>query len=233
MLLNLPQVTLYGLDLVSPEKTLAALQLSMRWVQFAEVVLVTTTKFQRAYQSNSAGIRVVGLPYKEAGPRVEYERLACFYAGQVVQTSHVLHLEWDACIANPLAWQPEWLTLDYIGAPWPRHYEVGWPACEEYNCVGNGGFSLRSVRLYSLLETLLSNLSLADEEGLVKHDSWIGRTLRPYLQHKGMAFGTPQQAARFACENQFYSGQFGLHGVATFWKNGFALPVNSLNERGI
>ncbi len=56
-----------------------------------------------------------------------------------VETSHALCIQWDGYVLRGQAWDPAFLTYDYIGAPWP-HFSDG-------HNVGNGGFSLRSRRL--------------------------------------------------------------------------------------
>lgn len=59
-----------------------------------------------------------------------------------VHASHVLVVQHDGYVINGSAWKNEFLQYDYIGAPWT--YTDG-------RNVGNGGFSLRSVRLHAVL----------------------------------------------------------------------------------
>jgi hypothetical protein len=216
MLVKLPTVTLFGIDCVEPNRLAAAFRWSMRFVDFARVVLVTEVS---KLTTDHAGMEVVD--HKEGG-RLDYEVDALTLAHGLTDTPHVLHCEWDAMVANPLAWNEEWLKCDYIGAPWPRHYANGWPTCDAHNCVGNGGFSLRSRRLYERCKEAVKGQE--DGPGMRVHDAWIGRTLRPWLEREGLVFATPAEAYRFSCENAVYSGQFGIHGTTTFSQNNIKLP---------
>lgn len=214
MLLDLPTVTLLGIDCVEPGRLLRAMRQSSMFVRFGDRVLVTGQALKESH-----GIRVVR---QKQGGRLDYEVAAATQGHRLTSTSHVLHMEWDSLVANWQAWNQGWLEYDYIGAPWPEHYQNGWPVCTSANCVGNAGFSLRSRRLYELCERAYHELE--DHEGIRVHDAWICRTLRPWLEREGIRFAPPEVAARFSCENQVYSGQFGLHGVSTFVLNGIKLP---------
>lgn len=53
-----------------------------------------------------------------------------------IDTSHVLIVQRDGWILNPLSWDDKWLQYDYIA-----------PLFVQHDDVGSGGFSMRSKRL--------------------------------------------------------------------------------------
>jgi hypothetical protein len=116
----------------------------------------------------------------------------------LIKTSHVLIVQWDGFVLHPAAWSDEFLSFDYIGAPWNHIPEP----CS----VGNGGFSLRSLRLLQALESPAIVPTHPE-------DICICVTNRAALQAQGMRFAPPALARRFAVEEDPLSPQvFGFHG---------------------
>src|SRR5438552_4454282 len=111
-MLALDTVTLLGIDLWKPERTLRALMKSASQATFAEVVLLT----RQAIAVPSCVLLEVRTELVE--DRIEYERSVLTLTPDLFRTSHVLYTEWDAWIENPEAWKPVWLTYSMIGAPW-------------------------------------------------------------------------------------------------------------------
>jgi hypothetical protein len=124
--------------------------------------------------------------------------------GRYIETSHVLLIQWDGFVVNPMSWNDEFLDYDYIGARW------GW--LTDGHAVGNGGFSLRSKRL---LEAL-GDPHIAELE---PEDVAICRTYRAYLESAhGIRFAPEGVADRFAFEATYPTGlPFGFHGLFNFW----------------
>jgi hypothetical protein len=233
MILDIPSVTLLAIDCFTPEKTLRAMEFSARWVRFADVILLTD---RRKFQLSSTDyIGRIKLIHHEEGDRkairqqapwnpplpADYELARMQMPAQVVTTPHYLAIEWDSAVLNPPAWRNEWLEYDYIGAPWPPHLEPGWPECDgETNAVGNGGFSLQSLRYARAIKE--GTEIFAGDPGMISSDMWPCRTLRPWLEEKhGIRFAPPRVAWDFSCENRIYSGQFGFHGRWTAEMNGW------------
>lgn len=121
-----------------------------------------------------------------------------------VATSHVLIVQHDGYIVNPLAWKQDWLRYDYIGAPW-----------EKWKVVGNGGFSLRSKKL------LEATAKIAPGELPHPEDSWICYRHRNDLCNLfGLKFAPYEIASRFAFEGRSYDGKE-WKGLPTQWANQF------------
>ena len=113
---------------------------------------------------------------------------------------------------------------DYIGASWPRE-SAG-------RDVGNGGFSLRSKKLYQAildlrqrytLETLIQRLTQNEicEDKFVGHsipeDNLICKIYRPTLEQQyGIRFAPAELADRFSIETNagspWLGSSFGFHG---------------------
>lgn len=228
MLLDLSSVTLLSIDCHRPDRTLSAMRWSRRFVKFSKAVLVTDLeKFPRFRPSDVCLVPTRQSDRKTSPPGLPNLKLAIDYELAILRetplhftTSHVLYQEWDSAVLNPSAWDTKWLQFDYVGAPWPHHTDLGWPPCDITNSVGNGGFSLKSKRLCEAVR--LASLDCnADPAAMLISDAWICRTIRPSLEAQGLKFASPSTAARFSCENQIYSGQFGFHGKATARLNGW------------
>lgn len=224
-MLTLPNVTLLAIDTIDPLRTVKAMRYSLLQVKFAEAVLVTT----RGIFNIPDMVRTIGgrgridqirVEFVEPGPRSNYERQIICDLPRWSMTRHCLFQEWDAAVMNPNAWNPDWLYYDFIGAPWPYDFhEFGYPPCTKENCVGNGGFSLRSLDF--CLKTWELFQTHGGKEALRLSDAWICRTIRPTMEVAGMKFAPEEEALKFSCENRFYNGQFGIHGKNTIAINGW------------
>lgn len=125
---------------------------------------------------------------------------------KLIKTNHCLIVQYDGYPLNYSAWNPKWLELDYIGAPW-----INYPWDRELS-VGNGGFSLRSKKL-------LDRVSQFEYEGNEPEDAFICRTKGMILKKEGYKFATIEEAYSFSIENTYYKGQFGFHGKGTVLMN--------------
>lgn len=155
---------------------------------------------------------------------------------EIVDTDFNVINHYDGFAVNKNAWTDDFLTYDYIGAIWP-FYPV------DAN-VGNGGFSLRSKKLYdALLDLKVSHLSsdysmseLGLEKGthtvrghngewLIPEDVIICKIHRNILQSKyDIKFAPPDIANRWSIEGNMNSewlgkslGFHGRHGVARYY----------------
>lgn len=229
-MLSLPQITLMGIDVVTPERTAMALQQSCRWVDFGRVVLLTNlginkgmdglhrdgVEIKHIYESDTMA---KPMPWHKPLP-VDYEMDNLLRPAEYCNRGYVLFCEHDAGVLNPLAWEPEFLKYDFIGAPWVRHNDPGWTACDgETNNVGNFGFSLRSKRFCDAIAEAVQKHR--GDPAMISSDRWACRTMRPWLEKRGVKFAPWQVAMRFSAENVIYSGQFGYHGRLTAEMNGW------------
>lgn len=139
----------------------------------------------------------------------DYSKFCIKALGQYFSTSHVLIFQWDGFVLHPDQWSNQYLNYDYIGAPW-------W--FEDSMNVGNGGFSLRSKKLYNTLATMDVDMSLptGETEG---EDRFLCRGLiRAVLEKEhGIRFAPEKVAQHFSKEfSDFGMPTFGFHGFANF-----------------
>jgi len=143
---------------------------------------------------------------------------------KTVDTDFNLVVQADGYAVNAQAWTDEFLQYDYIGASWPQ--EIAQRA------VGNGGFSLRSKKLYRALLDLRRRYSLEDmtqrltqndicEDKFVGYsipeDNLICKIYRPTLEKQyGIRFAPAELADRFSVETNagspWFGTSFGFHG---------------------
>lgn len=126
-----------------------------------------------------------------------------------VLTSHALIIHQDGYVINPELWNPEWLNLDYIGAPWPLpqddySYRDEWGQIVR---VGNS-VSLRSKKLMDLVATR----PMVFHHGNNNEDGQICCWNRQWLISQGCKFATLNQAVHFSREHSIPENE----GVETF-----------------
>jgi hypothetical protein len=180
--LKLPDVTLFGIDSLDFGRLQKAAEISQRGIEFGDVVLLSEPH----------------LKGKEA-----YSEFMIKNLWEHIHTNHVLVIQWDGYVLSAAAWDDAFLSVDYIGSPWGFH---------DRKNVGNGGFSLRSMKL------LRAVAFDAHIDTFHPEDDVICRKFRPYLEQKhGIKFATEDMANAFGIEaygthDKKYSGQFGFHG---------------------
>ncbi len=144
-----------------------------------------------------------------------------------VETSHCLYVQADGFVVNADLWKEEFLKFDYIGAPWPNKIQmdpnlVGSPGLPgpipilnmKENCVGSGGFSLRSRKL---LKTIAKISYDSLKIPIKNEDLMICHYLYKEMIDKGIRFAPPKLAAQFAMEGwhhlygQNVNSVFGFH----------------------
>lgn len=130
----------------------------------------------------------------------DYNRMMVKELADHIETDHVLIAQYDGFIANPERWSHDFLDYDYIGAPWPQF--------DRHN-VGNGGFSLRSRRLLTVLRDM--DVALDDRpEDIAICQLWRSRL----EQRHGIHFAPTDVARRFSYESGPSTGpSFGFHGL--------------------
>lgn len=116
-----------------------------------------------------------------------------FEAPKHFRMDYAMSVHEDGFMLEPSLWTPEFLSCDYIGAPWAD------------GVVGNSGFSISSRKLFNTVMTFPPN----DDPS----DAFVCRTHRDTLQNAGIRFAQVDLALRFSTEetgNDLPS--FGFHG---------------------
>jgi hypothetical protein len=120
--------------------------------------------------------------------------------------THFLVFQWDGFPCRYELWEDDFLNYDYVGAPWPV------TGCSDDYIVGNGGFSLRSRKLYNLIKKLgIKNDYI---EGAAE-DVHLCVNQRSVLESAGVRFAPSDLAAKFSRESHFHKNPcFGFHGIS-------------------
>lgn len=191
MKINLPNVTLLGIDCLDIDRLIEVSAICEDEATFGDVKLLSS-------QERPGNKRVVKIPHLSY---IDISRFIIKDLYRFVSTDFVLIIQHDGFILNSSAWLDTFLNYDYIGAPWWFH--------DAHN-VGNGGFSLRSRRL--------CEMTARDERIVEFHaeDFKIGRTYRHYLEEQGAKFAPEYLAKRFSFEGSLkrglkWNGEFGFH----------------------
>jgi hypothetical protein len=192
---RLDDVTLCCVDTAQPIAAARAVRVSTEQCAFAAAILFTDRE-----------VDVPGVEVRRIAPldASTYSRFMLRELVSHVTTPFALVVQWDGYVLSGTDWDNDFLEFDYIGAPWFWH-----PPGQQ---VGNGGFSLRSHRLLTML---------ANDDFPVGHpeDDLICRKWRPELEGRGIKFADPGTAARFAFERDLIPGpRFGFHGMFNFWR---------------
>lgn len=120
-----------------------------------------------------------------------------FELPKYVFTSHAMIIHQDGYVINPHRWNPEWLDLDYIGAPWllpVDDYSYRTPSGKLIR-VGNS-VSLRSKKLMGLIATRPMNFHYGNNN----EDGQICVWERDWLEEQGCRFASLEQACAFSKE---------------------------------
>jgi len=194
-MLNLDQVTLFCVDNRTPDLSILAMQQCLKKAYFKDAILVTdTTKIMNAPDN----IRMI-----EAPPILSIEDYSTYLQSDLssyIQGTHMLVMQWDSFIVNPQLWNNQFLEYDYIGAPWPHHPETP---------VGNGGFSLRSKKLFVALQNpRYQKLHPEDQSICIFNKNILEKEL-------GIRIAPKEIAEQFAFERE-YKQAFGFHGFFNF-----------------
>jgi hypothetical protein len=123
-------------------------------------------------------------------------------------TDFVMLFQYDGFIVNPHNWSDTFLNYDYIGAPW---------GYKDNENVGNGGFSIRSKKLQTVLGTDPQiDLKLCAN---VNEDEFICRKIGKYLKAKHHIQFAPEEVAQsFSIESGNYNPScLGIHGQDAFF----------------
>ena len=225
-MLDLSAITLLCVETRDPALAHFAIQKCTQQARFGKIVLITDLaklinqpndqvgqqkedqdKNQQVNQKADQKVsKLEGVEYVQAPPiktTKDYSDLMLTSLRQYVSGSHVLIIQWDSFIVHPELWCNDFLQYDYIGAVWPHHPDTP---------VGNGGFSLRSVKLLEALES--PKITKRHPE-----DFCICVDNRELLESEfGIQFAPTHIAEQFAVERSEWHPAFGFHGFFNFGK---------------
>lgn len=155
-----------------------------------------------ALRKSCEGIQFGAVKYIQLGEIIDidsWNKAVIYELHKYVDTSHCLFVHGDGYITNPELWNPEWLSLDYIGAPWPLPQDDYSYRAEDGRIIRVGNsVSLRSKQLMKLAATRRWQIFYGNtnEDGFIccHHRNWLEKSC-------GMKFGTLEQAIHFSREH--------------------------------
>ena len=193
---NLPNVTLLCVETRDPELAHWAIDQCLSRTQFAKVVLITNLERVSKQRSDIEYVQAPNIRTTK-----DYSELLLTGLDQYVKGSHVLVIQWDSFVIHPELWTDDFLSYDYIGPVWPHHPQ---------SPVGNGGFSLRSVKLLEAIK----------RPGFFKkhpEDYCICVDNKSFLEQEcGIRIAPANVAEQFAVERSPWHQAFGFHGFFNF-----------------
>ena len=210
-MISLPNITLVAATSVDLEATELALRISSHEIEFGAIKFFCS----EPVIASEPKIKIETIPRMDL---VGYSKFILNDLHHYVDTDYCLVVQSDGFVLNASSWDPKFLSYDYIGAPWPQKLFLQPWNLElnmQKNCVGNGGFSLRSKKL--LIETAkidFNSLTFPTQS----EDLIICHYLYDHFINIGIRFPDPEIAARFSIESQdAVYGQnpmtvFGFHG---------------------
>lgn len=213
---HLSNVTLVAVSGIDPTGAVGALLRSMEGMSYYDVVLISHNKPENL-PSTITFKRCLDTELANTDPKNkdDYSRFMAYNLARYIESDFCLIVHNDAYVLRPHKWDPDFLTYDYIGAPWPKgiHYTK-----EGVNVrVGNGGFSLRSKRMLNILNEL--NIPFSDSgTGYYNEDGMLCVHHRKAIEDAGLKFAPVAVAATFSHEldcPESVPEPFGFHNYKT------------------
>lgn len=190
-MVEIKDLTIICVDTKNYGRAATALKKCMEQVKAARVVFLTDIDLV------IEGVEVIKID--PIGSKRQYSRFIIKELYKFFYTSHCLVVQWDGHIICGEAWEDEFLEYDYIGAAWL--YGDG-------RNVGNGGMSIRSLKLQTILGTNdFIEITHPEDEIICRlYGSWLERV-------HGIKIATEDVAERFSYElrSPIYK-TFGFHG---------------------
>ncbi len=205
--LQLPKVTLLGIDCVNVPRLQLAMDICQEQIEFGETKLLSSIA-----TNDSRWVEINPISSIEA-----YSEFCVRNLAEYVNTDFVLIVQHDGFILNPKSWSDEFLEYDYIGAPWDIDEDIWFTkfklplSLKGERFVGNGGFCIRSKKF------LEASAKLARENKFSEYqpeDLVMCILNKPLFENEGIRFASYELAKKFSIEghNRVYLNQFGFHG---------------------
>lgn len=191
--IQLPNVTLVAMATRNVEETLQALEYSCKGIEFGCVKLLSHyTPF--GMDQNIKFVRIDKIKSID-----DWSCKIVYDLNQYIDTDFALLVHADGFVVNPSSWKDEFLSYDYIGAPWPLPTDDFSYRDINGNIVRVGNsVSLRSKRLLELPIKL--NMPWEPFHGYWNEDGFICVKNKHIYESHGMKFATLDVAKYFSHE---------------------------------
>lgn len=212
-MLNLKNVTLFSIAWGNKlEQTKKALKKCCEQVAFYDVVFLTPPESS--------------ISTNPTENEINYNVFMINHLHKFIKSDFCLVAQWDGFIIDANMWQDEFFDYDYIGASWQ------FSGCK--NCVGNGGFSLRSKRFLQVSSSIKYdpfNCSWFDPQQAydrpIPPEDWF-LCYHSYEEMKDNAinFAPIDLANKFSVENIGPNTYFNRQDLSTYNSFGFHYHAN-------
>ena len=173
--------TLFVADCVNPRLAVKALEASCKHIDFKEVILFSHEKpfnFNEEYKF----IQISKLNNLD-----DYCKFMIYQLPNFITTEFAFSVHKDGFITSPELWDDNFLSYDYIGAPWKQNAHF----INNDRRVGNGGVSIRSKKLMDFIQKLPCG-GHEDTDICIHH--------RDLLDKNGFTFAPLDLASKFSIE---------------------------------
>lgn len=169
------------------------------------LICLTNQKFElhkQALDKSCEGIEFGGVKLiwdEKCNTIDEWNRKIIYDLPKYVDTAFAILIHPDGYIINPDLWNPEWLSYDYIGAPWPLPHD-------DYSYRDRSGAVVRvgnsvSLRSKKLLD-LVATRPMEYHYGNNNEDGQICCWERNWLEEQGCKFAPLSVAKYFSKEHE-------------------------------
>ena len=190
---QLPNVTLVAMATRNVEETLQALIYSCADIEFGSVKLLSH------YTPHGLNSTIEFIRIDKIKNIDEWSYKIIYELNEYIDTDYALLVHADGFVVNPLAWKEEFLSYDYIGAPWPLPTDDFSYRDVNGNIVRVGNsVSLRSKRLLELPIKL--NLPWEPFHGFHNEDGFICVKNKHIYESHGMTLAPLDVAKYFSHE---------------------------------
>ncbi len=193
-------ITIVAIDTLFHDLTRRAIELTVQALPMPCKVLTFSDKAITAGETR--------VPIQPITCTVDYSDICIKNLWAHIDTDFFLIVQYDGFAVNSSAWNDNFLSSDYIGAPWAPTRKTG------HFSVGNGGFSLRSKKLLQALRDPVIRLHPNIPDG-ANEDFAICRIYKSYLEEvHDIVFAPPNLAHNFSYEDGTRPQlTFGMHGI--------------------
>jgi hypothetical protein len=237
-----PTISISCISTILHRESVLAVENTLKCLDVSKIYWFSDIDFPKDVNCEVVNIRIDHFNQKKSFNEA-YSYLSLKVMPEVVDTDYNLIVQYDGYAVNKKAWTDQFLNFDYIGAVWVGYLvkkcagnRSSFGSKTLYS-VGNGGFCLRSKKLYSALKAmdikykvkdlikyknidkLFDLYSFIDKFGgrSVAEDIIISQIYREQLEKEHeIVFATEKIANRFSIESNLTSPwvmkSFGFHG---------------------
>lgn len=149
-MIELNDITIVNVNCLDVRTAIKALRFSSKYITFKSAMLfssISPVEYLTEKELTSEYYKWVNI--KPITSIQEYNAFMLTELVDHISTDFCLVIQNDGFIINPHLWDDKFKEYDYVGAPWSMHGMKVWGRT---NRIGNGGFSLRSLKLLTFLK---------------------------------------------------------------------------------